>query len=385
MHASRLRKFIRWLYRNRSISLTSEGTRFVVLAFAIGLAAMNTGNNLLYLLLAMMLSLIVLSGILSERCLKHLVVQRRLPEHLFAGRPATAYFSITNRKTHSPSFSMKVQDVIDDRPVDRGVYVLQLGPGASTLKPYPLLMAHRGLYRIDGVKILTSFPFSLFIKGLTIPLESEAVVYPEVTTLPHVVHAGLQTLGYNHPVPRRGQGEDLYNLRLYQPGDDSRSIHWRTTARTSTLVVRETEAEDHRRVTLILPTVLPPAYATHAEDSSDAASAFEKAVVLTASLAAHFHEQGYAVGAVVGDQIIPTETGPTHLHRIFRALALCMPAAHPQTVAASHRSGYFGGHQRDVDFRVLVLPWKHDPLEHSQAGVNTIFRVWELGDAAHDA
>ncbi|TLY20952.1 MAG: hypothetical protein E6K66_09515, partial [Nitrospirae bacterium] len=60
--------FVRGMSRWRSIRLTSEGTRFLLFTFGIGLAAINTGNNLFYLLLAMMLSLIVISGLLSEHC-----------------------------------------------------------------------------------------------------------------------------------------------------------------------------------------------------------------------------------------------------------------------------------------------------------------------------
>ncbi len=121
MPAGRMRKFFRWFYRNRSLSLTSEGKRFVLLALAIGLAAVNTGNNLLYLLLAMMLSLIVVSGLLSEQCLRRVLIQRRLPAHIFAGSPSTGYFSIANGKARVPSFSLHVMDLIGELSINRGV------------------------------------------------------------------------------------------------------------------------------------------------------------------------------------------------------------------------------------------------------------------------
>src|SRR5438105_13638821 len=64
----RLRDLLHSAYNYRSIRLTSDGTRFVVLTLAVGVAAINTGNNLLYLLLAMILSIIVHSGMISEQC-----------------------------------------------------------------------------------------------------------------------------------------------------------------------------------------------------------------------------------------------------------------------------------------------------------------------------
>jgi len=254
----RVRRFIRWAYRYRSVRLTSEGVRFVLLALAIGVAAINTGNNLLYLLLAMMLSLIVLSGVLSEQCLKRLSVRRRLPEHMFANRPATATFTITNRKRWFPTFSLRVMDLVEGAAVDRGVRLLHLAPKASAVLAYPLLVTRRGRYPIEGIKLLTRFPFGLFVKAARIPLPSEVAVYPEIKPLPEALVRELTSVGSDQSLPRRGQGIGLYNLRAYQAGDDSRSIHWRTSARQATLMVRETEREDQRRATLALSTVVPP-------------------------------------------------------------------------------------------------------------------------------
>src|SRR6476659_11460848 len=107
-----IRKVFRRLFRYRSIRLTPDGVRFVLLAVGIGIASVNTGNNLLYLLFAMMLSLIVISGVLSERCFKQVHVSRRLPPALFANQPASAAFVVTNRSPRSPVFSLRIMDLI---------------------------------------------------------------------------------------------------------------------------------------------------------------------------------------------------------------------------------------------------------------------------------
>jgi hypothetical protein len=61
----------------RRLKLTREGKYFIFITFGVGVAAINTGNNLLYLLLGMLLSLIIVSGVLSELSLRHLTVARR--------------------------------------------------------------------------------------------------------------------------------------------------------------------------------------------------------------------------------------------------------------------------------------------------------------------
>lgn len=382
MRVSPIRRFFRWLYRNRSISLTPEGTRFVLLAVAIGLAAINTGNNLLYLLLAMMLSLIVLSGILSEQCLRRLYIQRRLPGHIFAGVPGTAYFSIANRKSRLPSFSIHVLDVIDEQPIDRGVHVLHLAPESSTLRSYPLLIARRGPFRIHGIKVLTRFPFSLFVKGLALPLPSEDIAYPPIKPLPGDIYDQIEGLGQDRSVPKRGPGVDLYNLRLYQPGDDSRAIHWRTTAKTSLLIIRETQAEDQRHITLAFPTALPPASGASRVNAAEMEQSFETAVELTASLAAHFQEQGFAIRAIVGDQEVPGATGEEQLFRILRVLALCQPVQTAQPESGLERFENLLAQTPAHEMVLFVLPWEDARLDHCTVGVEAVFRARDV-EAAH--
>src|SRR5262245_1763645 len=63
----------------RRLSFTREGRIIVILSVGVGFAAINTGNNLLYLLLGWLLSFIIASGILSELTLKRLTVERRPP------------------------------------------------------------------------------------------------------------------------------------------------------------------------------------------------------------------------------------------------------------------------------------------------------------------
>lgn len=365
--ACRIREFFRWFYRYRSIRLTPDGTRFVLLSLAVGVAAVNTGNNLLYLLLAMMLSLIVMSGLLSEQCLRQLEIRRVLPREVFANRPTTGAFAIANRKPRLPTFSLRVLDLAGGAALDRGIHLLHLAPQTSTVQTYPLLVARRGRYRLDGIRLLTRFPFGLFLKAANLPLEDELIVYPELRPLPDHLARELAAIGHEQTLPRRGPGVALYNLRGYQAGDDSRAIHWKTSARQAQLIVRETEAEDQRHATLALSTELPP----------DCAGAFERAVALAASLAVFFHGQGYAVGLVLGEAVLPRATGPAHLGRILQALALC--EAHAPSPGAPLPSGFaaLGAAAAPGDLTLLIAPWADPRLRPLESRVSRRLSVAE--------
>ncbi len=368
MRFERARQWVRWFYRYRSIRLTPEGTKLILFTLAVGLAAINTGNNLLYLLLAMLLSLIVVSGLLSEQCLKRLEVRRHLPEYLFVNQPTTVTLSIANRKLRIPSFSLRVMDVVQGAAVDRGLRLPHLPPRASVLLTYPLLVARRGYYRIQAIKLLTPFPFGLFIKAATLPLESEMVVCPELKPLPDALAHDLTMQGHDQALLRRGQGASLYNLRLYRPGDDSRAIHWMTTARQSKLIVRETEAEDQWRVTIALSTAIP---SNHEQD-------FERAVTLAASLIAYFHERSYALRALVGSQEIPYGIGEAHFYSILRALALCEPIPIVESATVPDAFRTLGDGSDRLESVLLVLPWPDPRLTAACQGVSRVVLASEL-------
>src|SRR5215510_7675755 len=90
----------------RRLSFTREGRIIVILSVGVGFAAINTGNNLLYLLLGWLLSFIIASGILSELTLKRLTVERRPPPRVFAGEPFLMEVVIKNDKANRASFSI---------------------------------------------------------------------------------------------------------------------------------------------------------------------------------------------------------------------------------------------------------------------------------------
>ena len=305
--------FAQRLFRHRSTRITSEGIQFLLFTLAIGIAAINTGNNLFYLLLAMMLSLILISGIVAEHSLRRLEFHRHLPDHLMVNEPADATLVVKNGKSRFPSFSLRLFDISDGREPDRDLEIRQLLPGASRLLSYSLVASRRGRLQLDGIRVGTEFPFGLFMKRAFYPLGDTVIVCPELKPINERLLQSLLTAGAEQSVHRWGHGNDLYNLRLYRAGDDSRKIHWPTTARTSQLTVRETEAEDQRRAVVYVPTVAPV--------SHDAL--FEQALSIAASIIQLLAQRGYLLQLAVGSSRSVFGQGDLHFLELLRMLALC--------------------------------------------------------------
>src|SRR5271163_3154270 len=88
--------------------VTRPGLIYILISVVIGIAAINTGNNLLYVVVAALLSAILVSGIASALVLRSLTLDVHFPEHVFAGRPLLARLLLRNTSSWLSSFSVRV-------------------------------------------------------------------------------------------------------------------------------------------------------------------------------------------------------------------------------------------------------------------------------------
>ena len=184
---------------------------------------MNTGNNLLYLLVLLLLALIIVSGILSEQSMRRLRLAAVVPDEIHAGGATALGVRVANRKRWLPSYSVTLQ------AGERRLYLDRLRAGEERLLTWEATFARRGRQRLPGLRVVTRFPFGLFVKTGRLILDEEVLVFPAVVPLDAARRRALAG-GGARPVRRRGRGHDLYNLRDYRPGDDRRLIHWRSSA-----------------------------------------------------------------------------------------------------------------------------------------------------------
>ena len=141
----------------RRLKFTQTGRYFTGMTLLIGFGAINTGNNLLYLLLGMMLTLIIISGILSESVLQELKISRTFPGRIFANTPAPVEVIVKNQKARLPSFSIQVLDKIAgvDKTRSPAVYLMRIEPGESLKTAYRFEFPHRGRWQIEGSELAT--------------------------------------------------------------------------------------------------------------------------------------------------------------------------------------------------------------------------------------
>lgn len=230
----------------RRLRFTREGKVFVGITLGVGFAAVNTGNNLLYLVLGLLLSLMILSGVLSEIALRGLEFRRRLPRRAFAGVAALVEIEVHNTKRYAPSYSIEVEDRIEGRRTDKRCYFLKVSPGARQTAAYRRVAPVRGPERFVALRVATRFPFGLFEKWREVDMDEEHVVYPAPHRLPG---RARPTVAAGDRVTReeRGHGE-VDGVRELADGDPARDVHWAKTAAVGRLVARERRREGVKAV-----------------------------------------------------------------------------------------------------------------------------------------
>ncbi|HEX5724314.1 MAG TPA: hypothetical protein VFX98_02545, partial [Longimicrobiaceae bacterium] len=164
----------RWLRPPRRLRFSRAGWVFSGGALLLGLAAIATGNNLLFLLLGAMLGFITLSGWLSEQMIRGLEVRRRPVRGITAGESARIGYEVRNGKRRLPSFAVELRE----QGQAGAAWLHAVEPGESAAARAEARFPRRGVYPLRTLVLATSFPFGLFRKERDLELPGEAVVWP---------------------------------------------------------------------------------------------------------------------------------------------------------------------------------------------------------------
>jgi uncharacterized protein (DUF58 family) len=321
---------LRWIGYKMEYRVSPAGWIYFGGILLVALAALNTGNNLLFLVLACLIAIILMSGILSSITLSGVEMRLSLPEHIFAGQPVRATIELQNDKHTLPSFSLRVEAVKPKNApapamLETPVYFPYVPKRDRVQQAVPMTFTRRGVHRQDTFRIVTRFPFGFLQKARRMDMNTEAIVYPSVAPSEEFVeilpglHGALESLS-------KGRGQDLYALRGYVANDSVRHVHWKASARSGSLMVREFTREDDCRVLLVLdPHISSVLKAESTPTAQTAAERFERAVTLCAALTWHFYERNALLqfrSAEVETRLAPAEE---IVFLILRHLAMANP------------------------------------------------------------
>jgi uncharacterized protein (DUF58 family) len=270
----------------------------VPLLLVLGLAAvvLRPSGSTVWLWL---LAVVVLASLdlLLAPSLRDVTVERLPPGRVRAGHEGSSTLAVENAGRRPAA--LLVRDAWQPSAgASRNRHRVRLGAKERVLLPTRLRPTRRGDLVALGVTIRSLGPLGLAARQRTRTAPASVRVVPPFESRKHLPSrlARLRDLDGRSAVRVRGQGTEFDSLREYVRGDDVRSIDWRATARSRTVVVRTWQPERDRRVVLVLDT--SRVSAGRVEDVPRLDSAMEAALLLT-TLAAR---AGDRVDVVAGDR-----------------------------------------------------------------------------------
>lgn len=290
------------------------GRYYIAIMVIILLAATNTKANLLHLLTSFFLALLVFSWFLAKRNLAAIQVNIESPPEIFAGTAFSMRYLITNQSGYR-KFAISCLDVL----MNYQLMVLEI-PALSTLelhRHYQRGFLNRGRKQWTQFSLHTAFPFGFFQCAKQIVANHEILVLPRPLpvlniSIPH--HWGTFHQGKSVSVPR-ASSQEFANLREYKPGDSQKNIHWKATAKTNQLIIKEFEEQLPAGVTLIVDT-FAPLYAPETKHRY-----FEKAMTVAASLAWEISKRDNCFMFAYGEHLLEYGHGEEHARCVLRILA----------------------------------------------------------------
>ena len=289
----RLRSLLRHPFDR--VSITPLGRFFSIFTLLFGIAAINSGNNLLYFILAYLLMLLFASGILSTINILGIEVEFLGQDELFRGEEGNLYLSV--RKKKYPSFLLHVC-------TDAGCSFLPYVGKEKKEISVPILSSKRGIKKLEKIYVYSIYPFGFARRGIYVSLNAEYLVYPRID-LPVYDEKDKYIASWGERYgSRKGYEGEFRGLRRYETGDRLFHIHWKKSVKE--LNVKEFEGVETRVIYITIPR-------SHDDKIVDEVASFAHLIL----------RKGESVGLLMeGNILVPPGKGEEHEKSILRVLAL---------------------------------------------------------------
>lgn len=271
----------------------------------LGFAAVNTGNNLLYLLVSALLGFMAVSGLLGQQNLQQVTVSCLPGQELYAGIQGSVTVKVFNQHRFWPVFLVRVE-------IAGHSFLAPIIPAGQGVSGHiPLTMARRGYQPLPDLRLCSCFPVNFFVRSRQWSDEQQLLVFPtpNTTTQPLAEAANLAVRVQESTA--RGSEGDIHSIGDYVPGDPLKTIHWKLSARQQNLKIKQLNRPLSESVVI---------------DLDELPGEVEARLSQGSYLINHHYRQGRAVGLRLADRRWEPALGDSHRYRLLKALALYDPS-----------------------------------------------------------
>lgn len=314
--------------RRAHLALCSEGWYYLAVMGIVLLAASLRQINLMMLVYGMLAGPLLLSWRLVRVTLQRLEVRRRLPEYATAGDLVAVDLEVRNGRQRLASWALLASDSVQctsgGQHSMRAEVLFNYIPAQQQRRGvYRWQFPRRGTYRFGPLELSTRVPLGLLRNTVRFDYPESLTVYPRLGRLQPAWNRWQHTASQGAGRVARGQDQhegDFYGMRDWRSGDSRQRIHWRTSARRQSLVVRQFEQQRREDVTLVLDLWQP------ARPSQEDRARVEQAVSMAATIIAEQCNRGSRqLRMAVADGKTAPIAGPASqpvLHEALRTLAV---------------------------------------------------------------
>ncbi len=303
------------------IRVSPGGVLFMLGVALIGMAGIDVDNNLLMMLASLCTAGLVLNLFTGWRGLRRLGVQRIVPEVMVAGQPFAIRYSVTNRRRWGCVRCIHIMDELPS-PVKLSrpeAFIPILRPGETVTLGVPVVSSRRGRIRLSTIRVATRFPFGVFTKIVRVRQDQDLIVFPALGRLLTDVRLTSRSSDASGGTwaARSAGDEEFYGVREYRIGDNPRRIHWRRSARTGQLMIREMARTREHQLWCVVNTRVNPRDPRQTDR-------LELAISCAATVICDALEHGVKIGLICNGEpmvVLPPTSGRTRRARLLGELA----------------------------------------------------------------
>jgi len=304
----------RWqrMFPGFKLRFTRWGGVFLVLTLVLAFAAVNSGNNGLIAVLGAALGSYVVSGAWSREVLGGVSLTVHPPAEVFAGRPAIFEIELVNTSRVFPAYGLVIKS-------DDGTIVLVeafVGPGERVRRTVTWCFDRRGRQQFGAWRLEVVLPLGFFVKSKEVLEGQSILVYPAPVPGPVSGRDGDEGSRGAERFVGRGREGDVFQLRDFRDGDDTRQVHWKQTARQQRMILVERRRAVDKPMIIRVDPVL-----SNARDP-EALDLFERKISAATAAILRRLERGEPIILAIGETVFPAEHRRVGARRLLEPLAL---------------------------------------------------------------
>ena len=284
------------------------GMVYIAISIVLGVVAVNSSNNLLYLTTAVLLGYMLASGIAGRRNIRSASVTIAFPDEIYAQIPCVVSVQLINKSRLIPLFMIEVGFEKDYG--GKRVFFPIVQPGQLATMTLFATFPTRGHHKVEDIELSSVYPFDFFVRYWPVDFKETVTVFPvPLRCDPETVLISQERKEHEHISASSVAETDIVGVRPYAQGDSMKRIHWKSSARTGKLKTRLYDGSASRSArTIDLDRLL--------------AGGVERGLSMATYAVTESIKSGVPVGLRTRKALILPESGIAHKRDLLTRLAL---------------------------------------------------------------